>query len=55
VKIAAPGRSVLTTQLYLPGEPQNADDWLFREELLVALDRSGETPVAAFEFVLPTA
>lgn len=55
VKVAAPGRSVLTTQLYLPGEPQNPDDWLFREELLVAMDRTGNIPVARFEFVLPAA
>lgn len=55
VKIAAPGRSVLTTQLYFPNEPGNGDDWLFREELLVTLDRSGEVPVARFEFVVPVA
>jgi protocatechuate 3,4-dioxygenase beta subunit len=43
VKVQAPGRSVLTTQLYFPGEPANAADAIFREELLLDLrgDRQG--------------
>lgn len=53
VKIAAPRRRVLTTQLYLPGEPRNDSDWLFREALLVSLDRAHRVLVASFEFVVP--
>lgn len=53
LKVAAPGRAVLTTQLYFPGEPANESDWLFRESLLVAMDASGPVPVARFTFVLP--
>jgi len=33
VKVQAPGRSVLTTQIYFPGEPANRRDSLFRDEL----------------------
>ena len=49
VKVQAPGRPVLTTQLYFPGEPANAADAIFREELLLDLrgDRQG-----SFTFVL---
>jgi protocatechuate 3,4-dioxygenase beta subunit len=33
VKVQAPGRGLLTTQIYFPGEPANRRDSLFREEL----------------------
>jgi protocatechuate 3,4-dioxygenase beta subunit len=49
VKVQAPNRPVLTTQLYFPGEPGNASDGLFREELL--LDTGGDRQ-ASFTFVL---
>jgi protocatechuate 3,4-dioxygenase beta subunit len=49
VKVQAPDRPVLTTQLYFPGEPANASDGIFREELL--LDRRGDRQ-ASFTFVL---
>jgi protocatechuate 3,4-dioxygenase beta subunit len=44
VKVQAPGRRILTTQLYFPGEGGNARDGLYRRELEV---RSG-----AFDFVV---
>jgi hypothetical protein len=49
VKVQAPDRPVLTTQLYFPGEPANASDGIFREELLLDMcgDRQG-----SFTFVL---
>jgi len=49
VKVQAPDRPVLTTQLYFPGEPANAADGIFREELLLDMpgDRQG-----SFIFVL---
>ena len=33
VKVQAPGRSVLTTQIYFPGDPANRRDPLFRDDL----------------------
>jgi protocatechuate 3,4-dioxygenase beta subunit len=33
VKVQAPSRSVLTTQIYFPGDPANRRDSLFREDL----------------------
>lgn len=52
VKVQAPGRSVLTTQLYFPGEPANARDAIFRPELIVQVDTGPEGQVVAFTFVL---
>ena len=49
VKAQAPNGSVLTTQLYFPGEAANAADGIFREELL--LDMGGDRQ-ASFTFVL---
>jgi protocatechuate 3,4-dioxygenase beta subunit len=52
VKLQAPGRSVLTTQLYFPGEPQNQRDFLFRQELLLAITDAGGARAGRFDFVL---
>jgi protocatechuate 3,4-dioxygenase beta subunit len=52
VKVAAPERPVLTTQLYFPDEPGNRRDSLFRPELLVRLARAGDLVRARFDFVL---
>jgi len=49
VKVQAPNRPVLTTQLYFPGEAANAADGIFREELLLAM---GGDRQASFTFVL---
>lgn len=52
VKVQAPNRPVLTTQLYFPDEPRNASDRIYRPELLVELlDRPGGK-TARFDFVL---
>ena len=48
VKVQAPNGPVLTTQLYFPGEAQNARDRIFREECLLAVNGSDAT----FRFVL---
>jgi protocatechuate 3,4-dioxygenase beta subunit len=53
VKIAAPGRPVLTTQLYFPGEPGNATDRIFDASLVMAVARSESAKVGTFTFVLP--
>ena len=51
-KVQAPGRSVLTTQTYFPGEPANERDGLFRRELLMRVVPSGDGLGARFDFVL---
>lgn len=59
VKVQAPSRPVLTTQLYFPDEPRNARDSIFRPELLVSLQAPGaSTPdgrLGSFDFVLTLA
>ncbi len=52
VKVAAPGRPLLTTQLYFPNEPANARDGLFQRALLMRVGQSGEGLAAQFSFVL---
>jgi protocatechuate 3,4-dioxygenase beta subunit len=49
VKVQAPGRPILTTQLYFPGE---ARDGLWRKELEVALERRPQGRLAAFQFIV---
>ena len=52
VKLGIPGRPLLTTQLYFPGEAANPRDALFDRRLL--LSAAGEAPgaPARFDFVL---
>jgi protocatechuate 3,4-dioxygenase beta subunit len=52
VKVAAPDRSPLTTQLYFPDEPGNRRDPLFRRELLMQIAPAQERLAARFDFVL---
>jgi protocatechuate 3,4-dioxygenase beta subunit len=52
VKVQAPGRPVLTTQLYFPREAQNRRDALFRRELLMRVAQVGDGLSARFDFVL---
>jgi protocatechuate 3,4-dioxygenase beta subunit len=52
VKVQAPERSVLTTQLYFPEEPMNRRDGLFRRELLMRMAEAGDGLSARFDFVL---
>jgi protocatechuate 3,4-dioxygenase beta subunit len=48
VKVQAPNQPILTTQLYFPNEPQNAQDFLYQPELLITLaDGQGR-----FDFVV---
>jgi protocatechuate 3,4-dioxygenase beta subunit len=49
VKAQAPGRRVLTTQLYFPGEPGNRRDGTYRAELEMKIVKPGE---GAFDFVV---
>jgi protocatechuate 3,4-dioxygenase beta subunit len=53
VRAKAPGRSVLTTQLFFPGEARNQVDFLFDEQLRVKWIRSRTIARhARFDFVL---
>jgi hypothetical protein len=53
VKVQAPGRPVLTTQLYFPGVAANRADGIFDPALVVAgWRRIGARRVARFDFVL---
>jgi protocatechuate 3,4-dioxygenase beta subunit len=52
VRVQAPNRPVLTTQLYFPDEPGNKRDSIFNPKLAIALRGSGESQVASFDFVL---
>lgn len=52
VKVQAPGRPILTTQLYFPNEPRNATDALFNPVLLMTVRAGGGGREASFDFVL---
>ena len=52
VKVQAPNRPALATQVYFPGVAQNEDDFLFRRELLMELRDAGSARDARFDFVL---
>jgi protocatechuate 3,4-dioxygenase beta subunit len=48
VKVQAANRPVLTTQVYFPGEPRNAEDAIFADALVMAVNGNSAT----FDFVL---
>ena len=52
VKVQAPARPILTTQLYFPGESRNASDGIFRPELLMSVGTVDGVQNADFSFVL---
>lgn len=52
VKVQAPNRPVLTTQLYFPGESRNRADGIFHEDLLMVVGNGADGKSAAFNFVL---
>ncbi|MCB0000037.1 MAG: hypothetical protein KDE56_29940, partial [Anaerolineales bacterium] len=52
VKVQGQEMALLTTQLYFPGEPDNATDGIFAEELLMDVADEGEGKTAVFNFVL---
>ena len=49
VKVQAPGRRILTTQLYFPGD---ARDGLWRPELVTAMAQRPQGKSAAFQFIV---
>ena len=52
VKVQAPGRHVLTTQLYFPDDPGNRSDGIYRPELTMRVARKGGQRDAKFDFVV---
>ncbi|MFF0577829.1 dioxygenase family protein [Streptosporangium saharense] len=52
VKVQAPGRSILTTQLYFPGEPRNSTDTIYDPRLLMNVKTVGSGREATYDFVL---
>ncbi|WP_084965070.1 carbohydrate-binding protein [Thermoactinospora rubra] len=52
VKLQAPNRPVLTTQLYFPGEPRNSTDSIFNPALVMTVRTNGSGREATFDFVL---
>jgi len=52
VKVQAPGRRVLTTQLYFPGETGNSRDGLYEKALEMRLAKKAEAAEGAFDFIV---
>jgi protocatechuate 3,4-dioxygenase beta subunit len=52
VKVQAPNRPVLTTQLYFPGEPRNNTDSIFDARLLMTMRTDGPVRQGSYDFVL---
>lgn len=52
VKVQAPGRPALTTQLYFPGEPGNQRDGIFDPKLVMKVRDVEGGKIGAFDFVL---
>jgi protocatechuate 3,4-dioxygenase beta subunit len=52
VKVQAPGRPLLTTQVYFPDEPLNRSDRLYRRELTLRLAHADDRMLGRFDFVL---
>lgn len=55
IKVQAPDRPVLTTQLYFPNEPGNARDGLFERALLMQTSDGVDGLTGRFAFVLDMA
>ena len=52
VKVQAPGRSILTTPLYVPGAPGNDGDRIFDSALLLDIPLGRSPNLARYDFVL---
>ncbi len=56
VKVQGEATPVLTTQVYFPDLVEaNANDWIFRDDLVMRLDRADDAWRGRFDFVLPPA
>ena len=54
VKVQPPNGSILTTQLYFPGEARNASDGIYSAELLMTVVDGANGKDATFNFVVRT-
>jgi protocatechuate 3,4-dioxygenase beta subunit len=54
VKVQPSGGRLLTTQVFFPGEPENSNDGIFDEALVMSLRGSGDVRRGRFDFVLET-
>jgi protocatechuate 3,4-dioxygenase beta subunit len=54
VKVQALNGPVLTTQLYFPGEGQNASDGIYRRECEIAVRDGADGKAGSFDFVIQT-
>jgi protocatechuate 3,4-dioxygenase beta subunit len=52
VKVQLPNQSILTSQLYFPGEPGNQSDSIFNQNLLLVVQDASDGKLATFNFVL---
>jgi len=52
IKVQAPGQTVLTTQLYFPGEKGNERDRIFNSALLLDIPLGRDPNLARYDFVL---
>jgi len=52
VKVQAPNRPALTTQLYFPGEAGNGRDPIFNRELVMRVQDATDGKAATFDFVI---
>jgi len=52
VRVQAPNRPVLTTQLYFPGEPENRRDGIFNAKLVMAIRDGAGAKAGKFDFVV---
>jgi protocatechuate 3,4-dioxygenase beta subunit len=52
VRVQAPNRPILTTQLYFPGEPDNKRDGIFNAKLVMNLRDAAGAKAGRFDFVL---
>ena len=55
VKVQAPDKPVLTTQLYFPGEGRNARDGIFHSALVMKMAAAKDRRAGVFNFVLDLA
>ena len=56
VRVQGEGTPLLTTQVFFPDmEDENAGDWIFRDDLVMSLDRAEGAWRGRFDFVLPPA
>jgi protocatechuate 3,4-dioxygenase beta subunit len=52
LKVQAKGGSILTTQLYFPGDPRNQSDDYYTPEMLIRIDGDPPSSFGRFDFIL---